>query len=322
MKAATNELPERWRISLAQYSLHRLIGGGGAFPLRMARRINFALKERPSDILEPTLDPINFPAFARERFDIDAVEYVSGFYTGRATDKTYLNDLKQRADDAGVDGVLMMVDGEGALGAASDTERTSAIEKHKKWLDAAARLGCGVVRVFAHTDDTLSRDEQRDVSVDGIGRLAEYAKSTGIELAIENKVGPSCDASWLVSVVEAIGDSSVGTLPDFGNFNISPTEQYDVVKGVTELMPYAKGVSVKTFEFDNSGNETTLPFTAVMEQVFASGYSGYLGLEFEGTSMTEVDGVRATKRLVNRLIDAFDATEVDTAEDSDRKTKA
>ena len=92
-----------------------------------------------------------------------------------------------------------------------------------------------------------------------------------------------------------------GTLPDFGNFTISDGETYDSYKGVEELMPYAKGVSAKSHAFDENGNESNLDYTRLMQIVKDAGYTGHVGIEYEGSELSEPDGIMATKELLNRV---------------------
>ena len=93
-----------------------------------------------------------------------------------------------------------------------------------------------------------------------------------------------------------VGLENCGTLPDFGNFG-----SYDRYRGVQELMPYAKCVSAKSHKFDSAGNETGTDYLKMMRIVTEAGYHGYVGIEYEGSSLDEVAGVRATQRLLERV---------------------
>ncbi len=98
-----------------------------------------------------------------------------------------------------------------------------------------------------------------------------------------------------------------GTLPDFGNFCIERgpegcVNEYDRYKGNAELMPYAKGVSAKSHEFDENGNEISSDFLRIMKIVKESGYRGYVGIEYEGTQLSEDEGIKATKALLVKVL--------------------
>ena len=296
----------RFKFSLAQYALHRKIGGGGPLWRRTAKRLHFALTERLADFFQTPLHPMRFPEFAREVFGIGAVEYVSGFYRGLGNHRATWNELKKRADGAGVRSVLIMVDGEGAIGAPDKAQRIQAIENHYKWIDNAAFLGCHAIRAIAATDESLPLEQQQDLVLDGLTRLADHSSKQGIKILVENKGGFSQHGGWLAEIMARANSPFIGTLPDFGNFTLPDGSQYDGIQGVRELMPYAKGVSVKAFGFDSDGNENTIEFEGMMREAIASDYHGYLGLEFEGNGMNEVAGTLATKALVERLVAKYD----------------
>lgn len=67
-------------------------------------------------------------------------------------------------------------------------------------------------------------------------------------------------------------------------------------------MPYAKAVSAKSYNFDVNGNEPDVDFDRLLKIVADAGYSGYLGIEYEGDQLSEFDGIRATIALINRVM--------------------
>ncbi len=264
-----------YRLSLAEWSLNRAIFGG-------------------------QLDHLDFAAKAAS-MGFEGVEYVNQFFKDRANDSSYLDEMKSRAEDAGVVSLLIMVDGEGNLGDPDDAARTRAIENHYKWADATKRLGGHSIRVNAGSSGTY--DEQMKLAADGLRRLAEYTDDLGLYVIVENHGGLSSNGKWLAGVMEAADHPRVGTLPDFGNFVVSrdPLEVYDYYQGVEELMPYARAVSAKAYDFDEEGNETRLDFERLMRIVLDAGYRGYVGIEFEGHRLGEEQGILATKALLERV---------------------
>jgi sugar phosphate isomerase/epimerase len=92
-----------------------------------------------------------------------------------------------------------------------------------------------------------------------------------------------------------------GTLPDFGNFRVSREEEYDRYKGVAELMPFAKAVSAKSHDFDERGEEIHTDYRKMMKIVLDARYNGFVGIEYEGDKMSEPDGIRATKKLLEKV---------------------
>jgi sugar phosphate isomerase/epimerase len=146
-------------------------------------------------------------------------------------------------------------------------------------------------------------EEQRDRAADGLRRLTEFAAPRGINVIVENHGGLSSNGAWLASVIRRVNHPRCGTLPDFGNFRVADDEWYDRYVGVAELMPFAKAVSAKSHEFDAQGNEVRTDYERMMRIVLDAGYRGYVGIEYEGDGLSEPDGIRATKRLLERVRD-------------------
>jgi sugar phosphate isomerase/epimerase len=248
------------------------------------------------------LDPLDFAPAARRDYDIDAVEYVNQFFMDKATDAAYLGELKRRADDAGVRSLLIMCDSEGNLGDVDEAARATAVQNHHKWVDAARFLGCHSIRVNAYSQ-AATPEEQMRLCADGLHQLAEFADTRGIDIIVENHGGNSSNGKWLADTIRRGDHARLGTLPDFGNFlvNAQTNEWYDRYRGVDEMMPLARGVSAKSFDFDTAGNETQTDFRRMMRIVLAHNYHGYVGIEYEGDKMSEPEGIRATRDLLLRI---------------------
>ena len=265
-----NHFARPWfEISLAEWSLHRTIFSG-------------------------KMTNLDFPKVAKQDFGIDAIEYVNQFFKDKANDKSYLRDLNDRCKSEGVRSVLIMCDGEGATGDPDQAARMKAVENHYKWVDAARFLGCHSIRVNAYSKGTP--EEQARLCADGLAKLGEYASKQNINVIVENHGGLSSRGNWLTGVMQKVNMKNVGTLPDFGNFY-----EYDRYKGVEEMMPFAKGVSAKTHDFGPYGDELFVDYTRLLEIVKAAGYRGRIGIEFEGDRVSEADGIRLTKALLERV---------------------
>ena len=267
-----------FEISLAQWSLHKAL---------FAKQV----------------DNLDFARMAKQDFGIAAVEYVNQFFKDKAKDPQYLGEMKKRAADLGVTNVLIMCDGEGALGDADAAKRRKAVENHYRWVEAAKFLGCHSIRVNA--ESTGSYEEQMSLAADGLRKLSEFGAQHEINVIVENHGGLSSNGAWLAAVMKKVGHPRCGTLPDFGNFRIKPGEEYDRYKGVQELMPFAKGVSAKSHDFDAQGNETHTDYRRMMKIVLDAGYRGFVGVEYEGSKLSEPEGIRATKQLLERVRDAM-----------------
>ncbi len=256
-------------ISLAQWSLNKALFGG-------------------------VLDNLDFPAYTKEKFDIHAVEYVNQFF--KSAEKSYIKELLKRTEDIDVKNVLIMVDSEGNLGEMEEAKRKQSVENHYKWVEAAHILGCHSIRVNAGGAGT--EEEVAYSATRSLRELSQFAADYGINVIVENHGGFSSRASWLASVIRNTGMVNCGVLPDFGNFRVSKTENYDLYLGMHELMPLAKGVSAKSHDFDEEGNETAKDFYRILKIVKDAGFRGYIGIEYEGGKLTQDEGILATKKLL------------------------
>ena len=254
-------------LSLAEWSLHKTL-----FSKKMTN--------------------LDFPRVSKEKFGITAVEYVNQFFKDKATDQKYLAELKKRCDDLGVKSLLIMIDGEGHLGEAEESRRQKVIDNHKKWVEAAKFLGCHSIRVNAH--GVGSSDEEKAVNTTkGLRGLSEFGQKHGINVIVENHGGLSSNGKWLSKVLKDVGLPNCGSLPDFGNFG-----GYDRYTGIKEIMPFAKGVSAKSHDFDSEGKETKTDYLKALRLVLDAGYRGHVGIEYEGRKINEEAGILATKKLL------------------------
>jgi L-ribulose-5-phosphate 3-epimerase len=247
------------------------------------------------------LDNLDFPKRA-SAFGFAGVEYVNVFWKDKARDAKYLAELKKRCADQGVRSVLIMCDGEGALGDADAEARTKAIENHHQWVDAAKELGCHSIRVNAQSKG--SYEEQQKLAADGLHRLCEYGDKFDINVIVENHGGLSSNGKWLSETLKLAAHKRCGALPDFGNFRVSAKEEYDRYQGTDELMPFARGVSAKSHDFDEKGEEIHTDYHRMLEIVIVKhGYRGFVGVEYEGSKLSEDEGIQATKKLVEKVRD-------------------
>lgn len=263
-----------FEISIAEWSLHKSLFG-------------------------KKISNLDFPVVAKKEFKISAVEYVNQFFKDKATDKNYLNELKKICDNEGVKSLLIMCDGEGKLGDPDKNKRISSVNNHKRWIEAAKHLGCHSIRVNASSSG--SYDDQQKLAADGLSRLSEFASTHGLNVIVENHGGLSSNGQWLSGVMKSVNMKNCGTLPDFGNFRIGGGKTYDRYKGVKELMPFAKAVSAKSHDFDDNGNEIHTDYHKMMKIVIEAGYRGYVGVEYEGSKLSEYDGIKATKKLLESV---------------------
>jgi sugar phosphate isomerase/epimerase len=289
------------------------VRGSGLFALSLAAQRGKALAATPAYKLAlgqwtfhralraGSLDNLDFAAMARRELGFDGVDYVNTFFKDKAGDAAYLDEMKRRAADAGIASVLILVDGEGAIGDPDPQRRRRSVDNHRRWVEAAKRLGCTGIRVNA--ESAGAPEEQRRLCAEGARAICELADPHGIDVLIENHGGLSSDGAWLAALVKEVSHPRCGTLPDFGNWTIGGGATYDRYQGVRELMPWAKAVSVKAHEFDAAGNELRTDYARMLRIVVEGGYNGeFLEIEYEGPTLGEKEGALAAKRLVEKVL--------------------
>jgi L-ribulose-5-phosphate 3-epimerase len=251
----------------------------------------------------------SFASIAKNDFGIDAIEYVNSFYKDHATDKFFWEKMRAKADSLKVKSLLIMIDEEGDLGNPKTEERKKAIENHFKWVDAASILGCHSIRINAFGDG--SKEEVQQAMIDALKQLCIYASQSNINVLIENHGLYSSDGKWIAEIMRQVNMSNCGTLPDFGNWCTTAKwgstqdgkdckEVYDRYTGISEMLPFARGVSAKSYSFNEQGNETIIDYGKMLQMVKGSNFSGYIGIEYEGSLLSEPDGIRATKLLLEK----------------------
>jgi len=277
-KPAAGKIGE-FKISLAQWSLHKRL---------------FA------DRSKTTAMNLDFPKMAKVEFGIDGVEYVNQFFKDKARDEAYLKELNKRAADHGVTNVLIMIDGEGDLSVEDSTKRNQAVENHMKWVDAAAALGCHAIRINTGSNYSPTKTQP---AAEACRKLADYGEKHKIEIICENHGGPSSDPDSLIALIKAVGSKNFGTLPDFGNFPRDKSFKHtiDIYQAIARLMPYAKGVSAKSYNFNAAGDESDMDFGRILKIVSDAGYRSWVGIEYEGSKLGEPEGIVATKKLLEKL---------------------
>jgi hypothetical protein len=132
-----------------------------------------------------------------------------------------------------------------------------------------------------------------------------------INVVVENHGSDSSKGFWLASIMKEVNKPNVGTLPDFGNFCITHPwgtiqdgcdEPYDRYKGIEEMLPFAKGVSAKSYDFNAEGEQPLIDYKRMLDIIKASGFKGYIGIEFEGNTQPEEEGIRKTKALIEKYL--------------------
>lgn len=290
-KKSTPDAKPFFKMSLAQWSFNKSFRSGGVSPYEFARLAS--------------------------ELGFEGLEYVNQLYPDvmDSEDKSaaiaaFVEKNNALAAQYKLQNVLIMIDSEGDLASSDENTRSEAIANHKLWIDAANQMGCSAVRLnlFGESDP----EKWVANSILSLTDLADYAADKNINVIVENHGRLSSNVPVLMKVINGTGKSNCGTLPDFGNFCIaeegygslfdgSCKEFYDPYKGVSEMIVKAFGVSAKSYDFDEEGNETTLDYNRLIKIVKDAGYKGFVGVEYEGSRLSEEEGIIATKTLLEKI---------------------
>jgi sugar phosphate isomerase/epimerase len=227
---------------------------------------------------------LDFPKIARETFDINGIEFVNTLF--EVPTVNYLNQLKQNADDHGVDMVLIMVDDEGDGAEPTAELRKQFVINHRKWIDIANYLGCATIRTNCRAPKDADPKEAMKWAVESYQMLLAYAKQAKIKVTIENHGGVSNDPDWMVELIKKVNDPDFGTYPDWRG----PSVDFDNVDYLKKTIPYAFGQSYR--------NQPTEEETAALIKISQeSGYQGWYGIESSGRDAIH-EGVRVLKKYL------------------------
>ena len=250
----------------------------------------------------------DLPKICREEFGIEGVEFVNQFFDNPTLRS--LQQLKRAGNDYGVRFVLIMCDSEGDMAAVDKSERMLAAKMHRKWVDTGHFLGCHAIRCnlggpreWKQDTDLVKR------AAESFRDLLDYAKGSGLNVLIENHGRASSDPDVLVPLMKEVNDPDFGTLPDFGNVN--PGADHEEV--IRKLMPYAKGVSVKS-SWDADGTHKRWSLERLLKICQEAGYQGYWGIEssygnrrdrsLSNDQLWEMEkkGVMLTKKVIEKVV--------------------
>ena len=273
-----------FKLSLAQWSLHRYVE-------------------------EKKNSPFHFASQAKE-MGFEGLEYVSQLYKYEIEELGFdvvIDSLNKISKKESMQNILIMVDDEGDLADPDENKRNQAVENHKKWVDAASKLGCHSIRV--NTFGTNDPEIWKTTVVDGLRKLSEYAATKNINVLCENHGWLSSNPVELMKAINEVNMENCGTLPDFGNWCVKRAdvnekwgdcaEVYpDKYEGTKMMMPAAMAVSAKSYDFDEAGNETTIDYVKMLQIVKDAKYTGFIGVEYEGERLNERDGIKATRDLL------------------------
>lgn len=247
-----------------------------------------------------TLDPLDYPAFARREFGIAELDlWEGGLPADRLDDERYLADLRKRAADAGTNLFLLMAGVVDATGGTGKAKKRAKPADHARSIERSAQLGCQYVRFFVSAPEG-ARAAAVARCAGALAPLADIAKARGITIAIEPGASTHTqEGAFLAEIMRQLRHSHCRLMPDFGKL------RGDIYAGTEAMMPHAAVISAKTHEFDAAGNQIEFDYFRLMKIVAATGFRGIVAIEWEGKKLDPVAGVNASKKLIERALAAL-----------------
>ena len=254
----------RFTLGLSQYSLRALLKDG-------------------------SLDALDFPKFTVDEFGIHAIDlWEGGMPKDKLDDSKYLATMRKKAEQAGTDLFLLM---SGALDA-SAKKREVSTAKISASFDRAVQLGAPMVRVFLKVPGTDPQVGLK-VSVEALKPLADEAAKKNLTIAIEPGASSlSQKGAFLAEVATELKHPALKLMPDFGKL------KDNVYKGTKAMLPHTVTVSCKMHSFDKNGNQPDFDYPRLMKMIKQSSYEGILAIEWEGSALEPVAGVKASMKLI------------------------
>ena len=258
----------RFTIGLSQYSLRALLKDG-------------------------SLDALDFPKFTVDQFGIHAIDlWEGGLPKDKLDDPKYLAMMRKKADQAGTDLFLLM---SGALDA-SPKKREASTAKITASFNRAVQLGAPMVRVFLKAPGT-DPVAGLQASVEALKPLADEAAKKNLTIAIEPGASSlSQKGAFLAEVATKLKHPALKLMPDFGKL------KDNVYKGTKAMLPHTVTVSCKMHSFDKNGNQPDFDYPRLMKMIKQSAYKGILAIEWEGSALEAVAGVKASKKLIEQSL--------------------
>jgi sugar phosphate isomerase/epimerase len=262
------------QIGVCSYSFHRL--------LRAGEQDIFGFITTCKDLGCTQLDPWNA--------HLPQIAQGSGPLTDE--DKQYLLQVRRASDAAGVPFGMLVVDGAHVY---EPTAEARAVNRAKalRHLDAAAILGASQIRIDAGGPDDLT-DDVLEVLQAGYRELIDRAAPRGIHVVVENHRGSTTHPDHLIRLLDNV--PGLGLLFDSGNWRAPFRED-----AWRRCAPYATATHIKTFGWDEAGNEVgDADAVSAIQVLKGSGYGGAWGIESVPRDGEEIDGARRTVDLIRR----------------------
>lgn len=247
----------------------------------------------------PELALIDFSAYARDMFGIDAVELNSPFFASIKPD--YLDDIVETAQAAGVKLLNIAVDEKGDLSSSDEGTRRLGLDSYGKWIPVAADMGITAIRANSGGGNAPDTEKALAKCIDSFRYLCDLGQKYEVTILMENHWGISSEAASMVRVMQALEETHdkkfFGTLPDFGNWPDTGVR----MDSIRAIMPWAKAVHAKVNDIDENLVHPRFDLAECVKITRAGGYDEYLGIEYEGDGEA-IEGVKRSVRVLKPLL--------------------
>lgn len=221
-------------------------------------------------------------------WDVDGLDMT--VYWMPSTGPEFTLPLRRLAYSMGVEIYSISVRSE--LTKPSAADRRKEVESLYRWIDVSNALGSSHIRVFGGSVPKGYTEEQAvPWVVECLQRAADYAATKGVILGLENHGGICTRAERVLEMVNKVDSPWVAVNLDTGNF------QSDVFKQIEMCLPKTANIQVKVEMMGEGGKRVPQDWDKVVKMVAASGYKGYLALEYEAEEAAPV----AVPRMMAQL---------------------
>lgn len=272
-------------FSIASYSFHRELMAG--------RQDIFKYIQDSKALGMAQLDPWNGHLVVLKEEDLDFKERGETAASFSEQGLAYVAKIRAAAEEAELPIGCLAVDGAHIYEPtqeARDLNRACAY----RWMEVAQKLGAQQVRIDSGGTPDMP-EKMFNIIVDGYRNILKRAHDMGLEVLMENHWGANNVPDNVIKILEAV--DGLGLLFDTHNWAEGMQE-----RGWELCAPYARAVHVKTFEFDETGNDPSVDLARVIKRLVSSGYDGVWGIESVPKDGDEYGAVQKTKALIERIL--------------------
>ena len=217
------------------------------------------------------------------KHNIEAVDLTGYFFPGypKVPADSYVNRMKRYTHDRGI-----VISGTGVrndFAVADKAVRAAGVQLTKEWIEAAARLGAPVIRVFAGpqvpikdwqtASGNAKRDEVEKWMADDLRACAEHGEKFGVIVAVQNHGDFLNTGPEHLSLLKRVDHPWCGPLVDTGKYLTD-----DPYADIAMMVPHAVNWQIKE-TLGSSLKSTPTDFKKLAKVIHDGGYRGFLPIE-------------------------------------------